>query len=130
MADSTLGILRRLEARKSVFDPDAAEQKLDLLRRLDRRRFRSAVGVLRFHECLCFLRAYPDNRDVRRLVDRILDRFDRRSDLRRHRQELADSGIAGTVINYPFYWPTADWLARRWPDRMIIDWETFGKSYR
>jgi hypothetical protein len=38
---------------------------------------------------------------------------------------LADSGIAGTEIRYPFFHFTAQWLARRFPDRIRIDWPRF-----
>jgi hypothetical protein len=40
--------------------------------------------------------------------------------LRRQREALADSGIAGTAIRYRFFWPTARWFARRWPERIEI----------
>ncbi|MGH8699130.1 MAG: hypothetical protein ACREVS_21775, partial [Burkholderiales bacterium] len=49
--------------------------------------------------------------------------FTRRADLRRHRDALADSGVAGCDIRYRFFWPTALWLAARWPGRLAIDWD-------
>jgi hypothetical protein len=58
----------------------------------------------------------------------MLEGFARRADLRRHRKALANTGIAGTVIRFPFFWFTAEWLARRWPDRISIDWAGFGKK--
>jgi hypothetical protein len=50
----------------------------------------------------------------------MLDGFDRRPDLRRHRRALADSGIAGTAIHYRFFWSTALWLATRWPGQLTL----------
>jgi hypothetical protein len=54
-------------------------------------------------------------------VERMLARFDRRADLRAHRGRLAHSGIAGTTTWYPFFWPTARWLAARWPTLLRFD---------
>jgi hypothetical protein len=116
-------LLRTLEVRAREYGPGRAEVKLALLRALARRRLDTPREVLRLHEVLCSLRAYPDDREVRLLVDRLLDGFDRRGDLRRHRAALADTGIAGTRIHYRFYWPMARWLASRWPDRLRLDRE-------
>ena len=51
----------------------------------------------------------------------MLARFDRRADLRAHRDALAYSGIAGTTIWFPFFYPTALWLAQRWPTRLVLE---------
>ena len=57
-----------------------------------------------------------------------MERFAKRGDLRRHAGELADSGVAGAPIYYSFFWPTARWLARKWPDKLSIDWPAFKKK--
>lgn len=114
--------LKRLEALKGCYGDDAGARKVELLRVLERRRFARAGDVLALHELLCFLRAYPDDSEVLERVELMLDRFDTRSDLRRHRERLADSGIAGTTIHFRFYWITACWLARHWPDQIAVDW--------
>jgi hypothetical protein len=49
-------------------------------------------------------------------VDRILQRI---------RTRLKGKGIAGTDIAYSFYLPTAQWLAKDWPQRLDIDWDDF-----
>jgi hypothetical protein len=56
-------------------------------------------------------------------VVRLLGGFERRADLHRHRDALADTGIAGTTIHYRFYWEMARWLARHWPRQLAIDWD-------
>lgn len=112
--------LARLERSKADYGAGQAALKLALLARLDGARLRTARQVERLHEALCFLRAYPDDRRVLARAGRMLARFDRRSDLRRHREALANSGIAGTAIHYRFFWSTALWLARRWPDRLTL----------
>jgi hypothetical protein len=117
--------LEQLERLKDRYGNETTEHKLDLLRKLERHRFTRAQDLLRLHEVLCFLRAYPDSREVLALVEEVLGRFSRRADLRRHRRALADTGIAGTAINFPFFWFTAYWLARRWPNQLSIDWSNF-----
>ena len=113
--------LRRLERLKTRFGDGTSGQKLELLRRLARTSLGTAGQVERLHETLCFLRAYPDDELVLGQVARMLDRFDRRADLRRHRDRLADTGIAGTAIRYRFFWSTAMWLSRRWPGRLELE---------
>ena len=118
-------LLQQMRALKHAYGGDAAGRKLDLLNALDRHALRSSGAVLRLHEWLCFLRAYPDNQDVLDVAGTMLARFDRRADVRRHRKALADTGIAGTAIHYVFFWFTAQWIARRWPARITIDWKAF-----
>ena len=125
---SPIALLKDLEALKLTYGGDAAAQKVALLRALDRASFARASALLRFHEVLCFLRAYPDGPKVLAEAERILAEFEKRRDLRRLRGELADTGVAGTTINYSFYWPTARWLAHRWPESLRIDWPAFTKS--
>ncbi|MFH1726058.1 MAG: hypothetical protein ABII00_15735 [Elusimicrobiota bacterium] len=120
--------LKTLEGSKAEYGGEAASRKLRLLRDLERRRLSRPREVFRLHEILCFLRAYPDDEKVLRRVERMLDAFDRRADLRRHRRALADTGIAGTPIRYSFFWSTARWLTRRWPERLTLDWSGFEKG--
>ena len=118
-------LLKQLEHLRDKSDKDSWSAKLDLLRELERRRLGRATEVFRLHECLCFLQAYPDNAAVLCQVQRMLEGFSERPDLRHRRGELADTGIAGTRIDFSFYWFTALWLARRWPDRITVDWSAF-----
>jgi hypothetical protein len=117
----TTRILGALERFRDHYCPGSAEAKLALLQRLERTELRSARAVWRLHEVLCFLRAYPDDARLLTQVERMLARFAGRADLRRAREALTDTGIAGTAIRYRFFWPTLRWLARRWPDRIEID---------
>jgi len=112
--------LTALERLRDTYESGRVEAKLALLGTLARASLRSAREVERLHEALCFLRAYPDDARVLAAVERMLARFDRRGDLRRHRDALADTGIAGTGIRYCFFWPALAWLVRRWPDRVEL----------
>ena len=60
----------------------------------------------------------------------MLERFDRRRDLREHRGALRELGIAGTTIRDRFYWHPARWLAARWGDRLTIHWNEFDSAER
>lgn len=117
--------LARLLALRLDFGAEAASRKLELLGALDHATLADAEAVRAFHEQLLFLAAYPDDERVKRAAERRLARFGRRRDVVRRRAELEGSGIAGTAIRYPFFWPTASRLARRFPDRFAIDWESF-----
>jgi hypothetical protein len=113
--------LATLERSRLEFGAAAARAKLELLEQLARSRLGSARAVLRLHEALCFIRAYPDNAAVLAQVRAMLAAFARRTDLRAHRLALADSGIAGTALHYRFFAGQAQWLARRWPDKLRLD---------
>jgi hypothetical protein len=119
-------LLQRMHELRNAYGGDGARRKLELLGALNTHALRSPGAILRLHEFLCCLRAYPDNQAVLDAAERMLAGFDRRTDLRRHRKALAGTGIAGTAIHYIFFWFTALWLARRWPDRIRIDWKAFG----
>jgi hypothetical protein len=121
---TTAETLRRIERwarREPGGDPSS-------LRLLARARLAKAADVSRAHEALLFLAAYPHDGAERRDALAGLDRFERRADLRRFRRALADSGIAGTEIHFPFFWFTARWIARRWPEHLRIDWSAFEKK--
>ncbi|TAK51921.1 MAG: hypothetical protein EPO27_02100 [Betaproteobacteria bacterium] len=113
--------LRALERLRNRFAPGSGAAKLVQLRRLDRFRLRSAGRIGRLHEQLCFMRAYPDDARVLATVRRMLTGFARRADLLAERDALENSGIAGTAIRFPFFWPSARWLARHWPESLALD---------
>ncbi|HSR15430.1 MAG TPA: hypothetical protein VLL51_06735, partial [Gemmatimonadales bacterium] len=115
--------LRDLERIHRQYGPGLAGQKRLLLDRIQRQTLPTARAVSRFHEVLCFLRAYPDSPELLQRVEEILEAFPRRRDLRRHARALQDSGIAGTPTYYLFFEPTARWLASRWPGQLTISWE-------
>jgi len=115
-------MLTRLEILRNLCDQKNSDEKLLLLRSLRYRRFTQAEQVKRFHDILCFLRAYPDNIGILEEVEYCLTDFSSRGDLRRFRNELASSGIAGTPVDYRFFYPMAVWLARHWGEYLHIDW--------
>ena len=130
MTPGARSFLERLERSRAEFGGVSERHKLALLEGLERRSLSRAAQVLRLHEALCFLRAYPDGARLLAAVERMLEAFPRRRDLGRHRAALADTGIAGTATEFRFFWPTADWLARRWGRRLTIVWKDFDQRGR
>jgi len=111
----------------SRYTPDARKAKLELLDGLETARVGSPAALLRLHEALCFLQAYPDDPEVLARVDRGLAAFPARVTRlgAASRRRLHDSGIAGATLDYPFGLPLARWLARRFPREADIAWDRF-----
>lgn len=128
MGGKALSALKKLEKLKATYGGHAARRKLEMLQVLGESSLSRAKEVFRLHEALCFLRAYPDSSEVLMEVERLLGGFAARRGLRRNRGELANTGIAGTETYYAFFWVTACWLARRWPDRISVDWRNFDRK--
>ena len=110
--------LGRLEKLHREYGNGRAGEKAALVRSLTRAPLPSSREVLRLHEILLFLRAFPDDPPVLRAVEGALAGFGGRRDVVRFRAALAGSGIPGTEIRYRFFWPMARWLASRWPRRL------------
>jgi hypothetical protein len=117
-AAATLASLERIGRRHA---PGLAARKRVLLDALSRARLATPRQVLRLHELLCFLEAYPDDRRVHVRARRMLESFRRRPDLRKHRDSLAASGIAGTDTPFRFFFPTAHWISQHWPGALVLD---------
>lgn len=127
-ARGTLAALAELESLRHAFGADAAPRRRALLAALGSARLPSPRAVERFHELLCWSRAYPDDAATLALVERLLAGFPRRADLRAAAARLVDSGLAGTEIEYPFFTAMSEWLAARWPERLSIDWDALAPS--
>jgi hypothetical protein len=121
----TRALVDRLTALVARFAAEDGNEKLGLLDQLADRTIRSPATLVKLHEALCFLRAYPDGPEVQERVERALTTFPARiSQLGpRARARLHDSGIAGTTLDYPFGLPMASWLASRFPDDVDVAWQ-------
>src|SRR6266446_62522 len=72
--------LAELEAFRYRFGPGEAARVVKLLKRLDAARFPGSSSVIRFHEALLFLRAFPQGPAVMRVTERILNGFQKKVD--------------------------------------------------
>ncbi|MFN0182533.1 MAG: hypothetical protein ACKVQR_01825 [Aquabacterium sp.] len=113
--------LTELESTRAAAGPDADARRLELLNRLAHQPLKQAADVLRLHEMLCYLRAYPGSPAVLAQAEAMLQQFAARDDLRRHRRTLDDTGLHGTVLHYRFFGGQAQWLAGRWPGHLHLD---------
>ncbi len=123
MKRSARQILARLESVLTTYEAGSGRAKRALVEELASAPLANGSAVLRLHEALCFLRAYPDDADLLQCVEDTMVRFSERRDLLRFRRSLEDTGIAGTAINYRFFWPTARWLSRCWPQLLSVSWK-------
>src|SRR5947199_395362 len=121
-----------LVAVASRYEPAARKEKLRLLGALAGRRLGRPRALLRLHETLCFLQAYPDDPEVLEHVDRALAEFPRRVARLRAaaRGRLHDSGIVNTTLDYPFGLPMARWLSTRFPRDCEVAWARFVDTER
>jgi hypothetical protein len=122
--------LERLEEAKRR-RPGAGEVAR-LLRSLRERRFSDAGALIRFHDTLLFLRAYPHSRAVMKLAEDILSSFGSRvASLAASGADLSPfdhtevSGIAGTLVTTDYSYDVVLWLKRRFGNRVAIDWEGY-----
>ena len=125
MPNTARSLVQRLDRLKSCYGGGKTASKVALLRSLEPLELGQARDVLRLHESLCFLAAYPDDSRILKQVRRTLRSFHRREDVRALGENLVGSGVAGTDTFYRFYAPTARWLAKRWPEQLRIDWGEF-----
>ena len=124
-------LVEALAAAVARYSPDDQKQKCSLLESLERCAIRHPGTLLRFHEALCFLQAYPDDARVLELVDRALEGFGSRvARLGPTARRLHDSGIVGAALDYPFGYPMARWLAARYPQDVEIAWSRFDDEDR
>ena len=120
--------LARLERARHLRPSEGrVERALDALATA---RLPDAESLIRFHEALLFLRAYPQTRGVLARVERGLSSVAKRvARLQREGADLSPldtpelSGIAGTALTTDFSYDLAVWLARRFARRVSIDWD-------
>jgi hypothetical protein len=122
-----------LEQYKSRFDPASAGQLETLLAAIASQRFSGAEALIRLHETLLFLRAYPLTHEVARLADSILFSFAGRiapdADPAPF-EESEVSGIAGTSLTAVFSFDVARRLAALHPRNIEIGWDRYDEQDR
>jgi hypothetical protein len=129
-------LLDELESLKRPAGARGRSRLRGVLARLGRRRFRTAASLIRFHELLLFLRAYPQGPALLRQAERLLQTFARR--VARLREDGAEdlfeferpevSGVAGTSFTALFSYHAVRWLASRFPARVRLEWEGYEEA--
>ncbi|HVF48800.1 MAG TPA: hypothetical protein VNA19_01860 [Pyrinomonadaceae bacterium] len=131
-------LLDRLEELKRPGGARGAARLEKMLAQAARRRFRDAASLIRFHEILLFLRAYPQSPALLRQTEQILKTFAARvAELRAADawdfQEFGSplmSGIAGTALSAVFSYDLVRRLAESHPSRVALDWEDYAGQER
>jgi hypothetical protein len=124
--------LDELAAMKGQFGRAAAARAANLLDKLGSTTFRDPADLIRLHEIVLFLRAYPQSPRVLRLTDEILLSFSDRLPRSDHDafEDPEISGIAGTGLSTNFSYEIAKGLAQRYPRATHIDWENYEHAGR
>jgi hypothetical protein len=129
--------LTQLEELKGRFGRAEAKRAERLLAALGRRRCSDPESLIRFHEVLLFLRAFPPSARVVRQTEALLCSFGGRVEtLRRAGADLSPldpmevSGIAGTAIEDALGYDVARWLVRRFPAHVDVAWDEGAASTR
>jgi hypothetical protein len=127
-------LLDQFDLLKTAFDTASLKTKKELLGRLNASSLARANDLERFHDLLCFLRAYPDSTDQLNRIERMLLEFAGR--IEKYKRfacdgevsELADSGIVGTSVSHTFSYDLARAIAQWYPDLVDIDWPAYNQS--
>src|SRR5215472_8570845 len=129
---ASVPFLQRLEEWKGRFGYPETGELERLLERVGRTRVRDAAGLIRLHETLLFLRAYPRTDRVARVAAEILSGFaDRVASVDPEPFEDPEiSGIAGTSLGAVFSYEVARSLARRHGRAIDIAWDRYDEVDR
>ncbi|MGB2603380.1 MAG: hypothetical protein WBC78_07285 [Candidatus Sulfotelmatobacter sp.] len=130
-------LLTQLEAAKSRFNPGHAAIVARLLGGISRLRLIDPHQLVRFHECLLFLRAFPHAVSQIARVENLLNTFHQRIDKLRAANgdmfvfdDFDTSGITGTTMQDTLSFDVAQWLVSRIPKDVDIAWDDYWQDYQ
>lgn len=128
-------LLDDLEALKLDFQARRQSKLEATLDKLNASRFTDAAQLIRFHEILLFLRAYPRSSQFLQRSENILASFANRVRLLREQDiELFPltqpqvSGISGAELTGVFTYNIARYLAHAYPSQVSIDWNEYDRG--
>jgi hypothetical protein len=137
MSRDSSDLLTQLEAAKNRFDPGHAAIIAKLLAQLSKVQFTDLHQLIRFHECLLFLRAFPHAQSHVPRLEHLLNTFHRRiENLRGNKADMSPfddfdtSGIAGTIMQDILSFDVVKWLARHIPRNVEIAWDDYWDDYQ
>ena len=130
-------LLDLLDELKTEFTPASARRVERLLAQLARKKISDIDLLVRYHELLLFVRAYPHNASIARAAENELRRFTKRvSYLEQQEIDVGPlehpevSGIAGTSVTDTFGFYIVRRLLQRHPSQLEIYWEWFESENR
>ena len=115
-------LIDQLDELKDQFAPTAARRILRLLQTLSRKNLNDTDTLLRYHEILLFLRAYPQNATMVRATENELRGFANRiARLRKQEIDLAP-------LQHPEVSGIASSIESRHPSASPATWSGIGRS--
>jgi hypothetical protein len=125
-------LLRELEECRYRFGRDQGTRVAKLLAMARAARFKDVPSLIRFHEVLMVLRAFPQSARVLRHCEGLLNTFWSRLDTLRTAgtdmeefDPLEVSGIAGTTMQDTLGFDLMRWLVKRIPRKLEIAWDDY-----
>ena len=122
----------QLEVFKATFDVKQQPRLAKLLTQLSRRSFKDADSLIRLHESLMFMLAYPQSEELLNQTKEVLASFPKRIEyLKKIEADLTPfeepeiSGIAGTSLTVMSGYKFALWLSGHHTKEAEIDWEGY-----
>jgi hypothetical protein len=129
-------MLDELERAKRQFEVPESKV-IRTLSLLARRKIEDAKSLIRLHETLLFLRAYPQSASVLSQIEKSLRTLARVVPKLRDKDldlspldEPEVSGIAGTTVTSNFSYAIVCWLVAKYPKQISIDWDWFEEEDR
>ena len=126
-------LLTQLEAAKTPSPPTQIQKLLTKLSNLQL----DPHQLIRFHESLLFLRAFPHAPSLIPRVENLLNTFHKRIEkLRAANTDMSlfddfdTSGIAGTTMQDTLSFDVAQWLVSRIPKNVEIAWNDYWDDYQ
>jgi hypothetical protein len=130
------GLLDELEQARTLIGSIREQELLHLLARLSRVSFgKDTKSLIRVHDVLLFLRAFPAGPLTVKVTDALLARLEPK--IKAALAAGADpedfapeevAGIAGTVVEGTFSYPMVCWLVERYAKDVSISWEAFERE--
>ncbi len=121
-------LLDQLEEAKRTFGAKEQIRLSKLLKQVSRHRFTDAESLIRFHEALMFILAYPQTEKLLEATKKELASFPKRIEKLEDLTPFGDaevSGIAGTGLTAMFGYKFALWLSERHKKESEIDWDGY-----
>lgn len=130
MAADSQRLLAQLDESRRQYGPKQHESVEKLLLRLRNIRLTSAEDLVRWHDSLLFLRAFPQSPKIAKLADELLATTSTHvAELNKRGRDLSllddesVSGIAGAEIVESWEYNIARWLAKKYPANVNLYWE-------
>jgi hypothetical protein len=129
-------LINKLEQARTQIGAIKERELVRLLSAAGRVTFgKDAPSLIRFHDLLLFLRAFPSGPSILRLTEKLLKTFEPRVKAVLSAGADVDDfapeevvGIAGTVVEATFSYPMVCWLVKRHAESISIQWDDYERE--